>query len=109
MPISNPRPGDVIGIPFPFSDRLAEKFRPSLVLATDDGAAPYTLIWAAMITSAKARPGDGDISISDLATAGLKRASIIRPLKLVTVEETRPISKSKSWKLLRIDESAVQV
>ncbi len=28
---------------------------------------------------------------------------------LVTVQETRPISKSKSWKLLRIDESAVQV
>jgi small subunit ribosomal protein S17 len=27
----------------------------------------------------------------------------------VTVQETRPISKSKSWKLLRIDESAVQV
>ena len=28
---------------------------------------------------------------------------------VVTVQETRPISKSKSWKLLRIDESAVQV
>ena len=28
---------------------------------------------------------------------------------VVTVQETRPVSKSKSWKLLRIDESAVQV
>ena len=28
---------------------------------------------------------------------------------VVTVQETAPISKSKSWKLLRIDESAVQV
>ena len=28
---------------------------------------------------------------------------------VVTVQETRPISKSKSWKLLRIDESAAQV
>ncbi len=28
---------------------------------------------------------------------------------VVTVQETRPISKSKSWKLLRVDESAVQV
>lgn len=28
---------------------------------------------------------------------------------LVTVQETRPVSKSKSWKLLRVDESAVQV
>jgi small subunit ribosomal protein S17 len=27
----------------------------------------------------------------------------------VTVQETRPISKSKSWKLLRIEESASQV
>ena len=27
----------------------------------------------------------------------------------VTVEETRPISKSKSWKLLRIEESASQI
>ena len=28
---------------------------------------------------------------------------------VVTVQETRPISKSKSWKLLKIEESAVQV
>ena len=28
---------------------------------------------------------------------------------VVTVQETRPISKSKSWKLLRIEESGVQV
>ena len=28
---------------------------------------------------------------------------------MVTVQETRPISRSKSWKLLRIDESAAQV
>ncbi|MEE4192358.1 MAG: 30S ribosomal protein S17 [Halieaceae bacterium] len=28
---------------------------------------------------------------------------------VVTVQETRPISKSKSWKLLSVDESAVQV
>ena len=28
---------------------------------------------------------------------------------VVTVQETRPISRSKSWKLLRIDESAAQV
>jgi small subunit ribosomal protein S17 len=28
---------------------------------------------------------------------------------VVTVQETRPISKSKSWKLLCIDESAAQV
>jgi small subunit ribosomal protein S17 len=27
---------------------------------------------------------------------------------MVTVAETRPISKSKSWKLLKIEESAVQ-
>ena len=27
----------------------------------------------------------------------------------VTVQETRPISKSKSWKLLRVEESPVQV
>ncbi len=28
---------------------------------------------------------------------------------VVTVQETRPISKLKSWKLLRVEESAVQV
>ena len=28
---------------------------------------------------------------------------------LVTIEETRPISKSKSWKLLKVEESAVAV
>ena len=89
MPTSNPQPGSVIGIPFPFSDRLAEKFRPSLVLSVSDDSAPYTLIWAAMITSARTQPWAGDISIKDLKAAGLKRPSVIRPLKLVTVEESR--------------------
>ena len=28
---------------------------------------------------------------------------------LVTVQETRPISRSKSWKLLRVEESSVEV
>lgn len=89
MPISNPRPGDVVGLPYPFSDRPAEKFRPALIVCAHEAGTPFRLIWAVMITSARGERWTGDIPISDLAAAGLQRASIIRPLKLVTIETSR--------------------
>jgi mRNA interferase MazF len=42
---------DVVVVPFPYADRLAEKCRPALVISNRKLAA-HGLLWVAMITSA---------------------------------------------------------
>jgi mRNA interferase MazF len=84
-------PGDVLVMPFPYSDRLAEKRRPALVVSTPDLERDYGLVWTAMITSAKGAQRQGDIAIGNLASAGLGAASVIRPTKIATVEPHRVV------------------
>lgn len=61
--------GQVVRVPFPFTDRLASKNRPALVLS-DAGAfnAPAGHVVLAMITSARNPPWPLDCSIDDLST-----------------------------------------
>lgn len=82
------RSWDVVILPFPFTDRNAVKVRPAVVVSSEalhDRAGKYFL---AMITSAVHAPVEGDVEISDAATAGLPVASIVRPSKLATVEQS---------------------
>jgi mRNA interferase MazF len=77
---------DVVRVPFPFTDRQAEKIRPALVIS--DGAAfnrPAGHSVMAMITSAGHAPWPLDVSISDLKSAGLPAPSIVR-YKLFTLD-----------------------
>ena len=64
---------DIVVVPFPYADRLAEKRRPALVIS---GArlAPYGLVWVAMITSAENEHWPTDVMIADLDRAGLPGA-----------------------------------
>lgn len=82
------RAGDVIVVPFPYSDRLAQKRRPALVVSNDSLHA-LGLIWAVMITSAKNSSHPQDFFLSDLARAGLSSPSIIRPSKIACLEPSR--------------------
>jgi mRNA interferase MazF len=77
---------DVVRVPFPFTDRLAEKNRPAVVIS--DGAAfnrPAGHSVMAMITSAAHAPWPLDVPIGDLASAGLPAPSIVR-FKLFTLD-----------------------
>ena len=77
---------DVVRVPFPFSDRQAEKNRPALVIS--DAAAfnrPAGHSVMAMITSAGHAPWPLDVPISDLNAAGLPVPSIVR-FKLFTLD-----------------------
>ncbi len=78
---------DVVRVPFPFTDRQAEKNRPALVIS--DGAAfnrPAGQSVMAMITSAGHAPWPLDVPLGDLAAAGLPAASMVR-FKLFTLDD----------------------
>lgn len=79
---------DVVVVPFPYADRLAEKRRPALVISNRK-LATHGLIWVAMITSAGNEPWPSDIAIADLKRAGLPAASVVRPAKIACIEPAR--------------------
>ena len=82
------RPWDVIVVPFPYSERLAEKRRPALVVS-GDALHREGYVWSAMITGAGKPERVGDVRIFDLTAAGLPGASIVRASSLATVEPER--------------------
>lgn len=86
-------PGAIVVVPFPYSDRLAEKRRPALVVSTSE-LHEQGYVWAMMATSAAHRTRPFDIQIKDLARAGLPAPSIIRPTKIACIEPERILAKA---------------
>jgi mRNA interferase MazF len=78
--------GDVVLVPFPYRDRLAERARPAVVVSTDEYNQGGDLVIAA-ITSHPPR-STSDYGLSDWSGAGLKMASSVRML-LATVASSR--------------------
>ncbi len=85
--------GDVVVVPFPYSDRFAEKRRPALVVSAD-AVQRQGFIWVVMITSATHRALPQDLAIEDLALAGLGAPSLVRPLKIACLEPSRIVRKA---------------
>ena len=86
-------PGDVVVVPFPYSDRFAEKRRPALVVSNDE-VQRLGFVWVVMITSALHRPTAHDLKIEDLRQAGLAAPSLVRPTKMACLEPQRIIRKA---------------
>jgi mRNA interferase MazF len=82
------RQGDVIKVPFPYTDRATRQWRPALVVSTGGIEIRHGLLWVAMITSAENRGWPGDIAVSDLRRAGLPVPSVVRTAKIATIEAT---------------------
>lgn len=80
--------GDIVVVPFPYADKLAEKRRPALVISSDAFNSRQSLIWVAMITSAENKSWADDIDLP-LEGSGLSSKSVIRVCKLATVEAGR--------------------
>lgn len=88
MASSIPAPWDVIAVPFPYSERLAEKRRPALVVSSD-ALSSEGFLWVAMITGAGKQMRAGDIAIAGLAAASLPGPSMVRTSKIATIEPSR--------------------
>ena len=83
---------DVVVVPFPYADRLAEKRRPALVIS-DRKLAIHGVMWVAMITSADNEPWPSDVAIADLGRAGLPAPSVVRPAKIACIEPGRIVRR----------------
>jgi mRNA interferase MazF len=84
---------DIVVLPFPHTDRLAEKRRPALIISKPWMVNDYGLLWVAMITSAENEPWSSDIEISNMVRAGLSTPSVIRPVKIATIEADRVLRR----------------
>jgi mRNA interferase MazF len=82
------RAGTVVVVPFPYSDRLAEKRRPAVVIS-GEAVGRAGVVWIAMITSARNDPLADDWPIHDLAATGLVVPSVVRPVKIACIEPSR--------------------
>jgi mRNA interferase MazF len=78
--------GDVVKVPFPYSDRSTRQSRPALVVSTPLLEDAHGLLWVLMITSAENRGWPGDLAITNPAGAGLPAPSVIRTAKIATIE-----------------------
>ena len=73
--------GDLVLIPFPFTDLSANKVRPALVITNPDRDGDFI---AVAVTSKSGHAGSLSLSDTDLATGRLAVASYIRADKLFT-------------------------
>ena len=76
----------MVRVPFPFTDRQAQKLRPALVLSLPDFQQACGHVLLAMITSARQSAWPLDWPIEDLRAAGLPQPCVVR-LKLFTLDE----------------------
>ena len=88
--------GDVVRVPFPYTDRSTRQHRPALVVSAGGVGEERGLLWVVMITSAENRSWPDDIQLGKrYAEAGLPAPSVIRPCKIATIEarHAEPLGK----------------
>ena len=78
--------GDVVRVPFPYTDRDTRQHRPALVVSAGATGEAGALLWVVMITSAENRSWRGDVAIPNHERAGLPAASVVRSCKIATIE-----------------------
>jgi len=81
--VARPVRGDVVVVPFPFSDLSQAKRRPALVLAELEG---NDLILCQITSRAVSDGYAVDLSEADFASGGLRLESNIRPNRLFTAD-----------------------
>lgn len=90
------KPGDLIKVPFPYTDRATRQRRPAFVAASGDLENRHGLLWVVMVTSAENRPWPDDVVIRDHAASGLPAPSMIRCGKVATIEarDAEPLGRA---------------
>lgn len=80
--------GDIVLVPFPFSDQTRAKKRPAVVVSSSAyHQSRPDLILMAITSQASLSPRLGEVSIRDWQAAGLLKASLIKPV-MTTIERS---------------------
>lgn len=81
--------GDVVLLPFPFTDLSTTKQRPAVVLTPRSFNEHNLDVIVAAITSNLAHPQGLDLQLTeeDVATGGLTKPSLVRTAKIVTIDK----------------------
>ncbi len=96
-------PGDVVAVPFPFTDRPGTKRRPALVMSARlFNSRGHSVM--AMITTKSTPPWPGDHHLVDLGAAGLMTPSLVR-IKLFTIDNRLIVRRI--GRLARADRTSV--
>jgi mRNA interferase MazF len=78
--------GDVIVVPFPFTDQTATKKRPAVVVSSEAyNSERPDLILMAITSQVRPAPTVGEVAVVHWQAAGLLKPSVIKPL-LTTIE-----------------------
>ncbi|HVL34469.1 MAG TPA: type II toxin-antitoxin system PemK/MazF family toxin [Burkholderiales bacterium] len=79
--------GDIVLVPFPFTDQTGTKRRPAVVVSSRryHTERPDVVIMA--VTSQMRPGGFGEVSVKEWKAAGLLKASVIKPV-LATIDAT---------------------
>ncbi|MBI4244820.1 MAG: type II toxin-antitoxin system PemK/MazF family toxin [Planctomycetes bacterium] len=79
--------GDIVLVPFPFTDLSNQKIRPAVVISPDNGTDVILVFISSVIPK---EPEEGDLIIDtkdrDFHKTGLKKSSVIKSKKIVTLE-----------------------
>ncbi len=80
--------GDVVLVPFPFTDQTASKRRPAVIVSADAYQQRRRDVIGIAVPSQVLRPAGalGEMLIGDWKGAGLPKASLIKPV-LATIEQ----------------------
>ena len=85
--------GDVVLVPFPFTDQTAAKRRPAVIVSSDAYHRERPDVVVVAVTSRIGRPaGVGEVMIEEWRDAGLLKVSLIKPV-FTTVERTLILRK----------------
>jgi mRNA interferase MazF len=80
--------GDVIVVPFPFTDQTTIKRRPAVVISSERyNLGRPDLILMAITSQLRPTPTVGEVAVVQWQVAGLLKPSVIKPL-ITTIEAT---------------------
>jgi len=90
------RRGDVVLVPFPFTDLTTEKLRPAVITSIDPQETDVVIAFISSVVS-PTELAKTDYLLQrdnpDFAKTGLKKTSIFRMRKLLTIERTRIVRR----------------
>jgi mRNA interferase MazF len=99
--------GDVVVLPFPFSDLSANKKRPALVIASPQ---TYDDLILCMITSTSAKDGSAiPLTADDFDDGRLPHDSNIRPNRLFTADATIILSAAGRLSADKVQEVVAEI